>query len=231
VARQEYISAVSELRQQMGLPQYAATAEPAGQLTSPSFALPPDEDTLVRTALGSRPEIRAAQAAASGSRAAVALARADRIPVPSIGPAYEKDESGVSFYGFVLSSPVPVLNAGGPAVRQREAEHRRDCVALEQLRQKTAAQVKATLVKWTEVQQLVARSAALIEPIREQTSRMERLYQAGQTDIVKLLQVRQRLIDSENARLDVLWQLTQAYADLLAATGCTPLVGSLPGQP
>ena len=57
---------------------------------------------------------------------------------------------------------------------------------------------------------------------------MERLYTAGQSDLLKLLQVRQRLIDAENAKLDMLWQATQAYADLLAATGATPLLGALP---
>lgn len=43
-----------------------------------------------------------------------------------------------------------------------------------------------------------------------------------------LLQVRQWLIYAENAKLDMLWQATQAYADLLAATGATPLLGAQP---
>jgi outer membrane protein TolC len=57
---------------------------------------------------------------------------------------------------------------------------------------------------------------------------MDRLYQAGQADLVKLFQVRQRLIEAENTRLDAGWQMIQAYADLLAALGATPLVAAVP---
>ena len=60
-----------------------------------------------------------------------------------------------------------------------------------------------------------------------QTTRVERLYTAGQSDLIKLLQVRQRLIQAENTELDAIWQATQAYADLLSAVGTTPLLGSL----
>jgi hypothetical protein len=33
-------------------------------------------------------------------------------------------------------------------------------------------------------------------------------------------------MEAENARLDALWQSTQAYADLLPAVGASPLIGS-----
>jgi outer membrane protein TolC len=60
---------------------------------------------------------------------------------------------------------------------------------------------------------------------------MQRLYEAGQADLVKLLQVRQRLIEADFARLDALWQTTQAYADLLSVLGATPLLGALANGP
>jgi cobalt-zinc-cadmium efflux system outer membrane protein len=236
-SRQDYIAALTELRQQIGIPEYADNIEPSGQLRLPKPIAPGDEENLIGTALASRPEIRAAAAQVAGSRAALSLARADRIPIPSVGPVYERDESGTSFYGLVLSSPIPVLNAGGPLVRQRETEYRRDAVALEQAKQRVRAQVKATLVKWNQVQQLVARTKATMQPIQAEAARMDRFYTAGQTDLIKLLQVRQRLIQAENAQLDALWQATQAYADLLTALGSTPLIGSIgddsesPGKP
>jgi len=226
-SQQDYVAALTELRQQMGIPEFAGSIEPSGRLRVPEPVTPGDEENLLHTALASRPEIHAAAAQVAGSRAAVSLARADRIPIFSVGPVYERDESGTSFYGIVASTPVPVLNAGGPLLRQREAEYRRDVVALEQTRQRVRAQVKATLVKWNQVQQLVARTQATIEPIQAETARMERLYKAGQTDLIRLLQVRGRLIQAENAQLDALWQATQAYADVLTALGGTPLVGSV----
>ncbi|MCL4190737.1 MAG: TolC family protein [Thermoguttaceae bacterium] len=226
-AQQDFIAALTELRQQIGIPEYAGSIEPCGPLQVPEPFAPGDEEHLIRIALSSRPEIRAAVARVASSRAALCLARADRIPIPSAGPVYSKDETGTTFYGFVASSPIPVLNAGVPLVRQREAEYRREVVALEQTQQQVRAQVKANLVKWNQVRLLVARTEATMQPIQAETASMERLYTAGQTDLIRLLQVRGRLIQAENARLDAIWQATQAYADLLTAVGCTPLLGSL----
>ena len=228
-SEQDFVVALTELREQMGIPEYAGSIEPSGPLRVPdpiAFETG-DEERLIHIALSGRPEVRAAATQVASSRAAVCLARADRIPIPSIGPVYERDESGTSFYGLVASSPIPVLNAGGPLVRQREAEYRRDAVALRQTQQRVQAQVKATLVKWNQVRQLVARTQATMQPIQTETVRMERLYQAGQTDLIRLLQVRQRLIQAENTQLDSLWQATGAYADLLTALGCSPLIGSI----
>jgi cobalt-zinc-cadmium efflux system outer membrane protein len=231
VARQDYVASLADLRQQLGLPQYAATAEPVGTLRVPENRLSGDEETLIRLAQENRPEVGAAAAVASNSRAALSLARAERIPVPSVGPVYEKNEVGASFYGLVVSSPIPVLNSGTSIVRQREAEYMRDYVAWEQSRQQVAAQVKAVLAKWNQVQQAAERTRARLTPMHVQAERMQRLYDAGQADLVKLLQVRRRLIEAENAELDVLWQTTQAHADLLAMVGSTPLLGSLPDRP
>ena len=229
-ARQEYVAAVAELRQQIGVADRVGWIEPTGALKLPQPFAVQDETALLQTALASRPEVQAARAQAAGSGTAVCLARADRIPVPSLGPAYEKDEAGASFYGMVLSTPVPVWNAGKPMVRQREAEHCRDLVALAQLQQKIILQVRADLVRWNQAQQLVSRTIALTEPTVSQAARMDRLFEAGQADVVKLFTVRQRLIEAENTQLDALWQATQAYADLLTALGATPLMGALPRQ-
>ena len=137
------------------------------------------EEKLVRLAQESRPEVQSAAAAAANSRAALSLARADRIPIPSLGPVYERNETGAVFYGVAISSPVPLLNAGNPLVGQREAEYHRDSIAWQQARQLVATQVVAVLVKWNQAQQAAERTHARFEPIRTQTQRMERLYDCG----------------------------------------------------
>jgi cobalt-zinc-cadmium efflux system outer membrane protein len=227
-ARQDYVNALADLRQQIGIPSLAASAEPIGTFRVPEDRMRGGDEVLVRMAQESRPEVQAAAAAAANSRSALSLARADRIPIPSIGPAYERNETGAVFYGVALTSPVPLLNAGNSLVGQREAEYHRDCVAWEQARQQVATQVVATLVKWNQAQQAARRTQARFEPIRLQTERMERLYGAGQTDLLKLLQVRRRFIEARNVELDTIWQTTQAYADLLSATGGTPLLSAPP---
>lgn len=228
VARQDYISALADLRQQIGMPSIAASAEPTGSLRVPEDHMRASDEALVRLAQESRPEVQAAAAAAANSRAALSLARADRIPIPSVGPVYERNETGAVFYGLALSSPIPLLNTGAPLVAQREAEYHRDCVAWQQAQQLVAAQVLAMLAKWTQTEQVAERTRARFETIRTQNERMQRLYDVGQTDLLKLLQVRRRFIEARNVELDAVWQATQAYADLLTATGGTPLLGAAP---
>ena len=226
-ARQEYAAALAELRQQIGVSQVAGALAPAGELSLPERPSSEDPQALIRSALDARPEIQAARSQVAASRAAVALARAERIPVPSVGPVYEKDETGVSYYGMGLSTPVPVWNAGGPLLRQREAECHRDVVALQQAQERTAAQVRAAWARWRDARRSVAQVQSLAEPLAAQTSRMGRLFEAGQSDVVRLLQVQRRSLEARNAQLDALWQSTQAYADLLAAMGSAPLITSL----
>ena len=60
-------------------------------------------------------------------------------------------------------------------------EHSRDLVALEQLRIRTIARVRASLIRWNRTRDLVAQVYASTEMIRGQTAKMERLDAAGQT--------------------------------------------------
>ena len=59
---------------------------------------------------------------------------------------------------------------------------------------------------------------------------MERLFQAGQSDLPKLMQARQRLIQLQNAQLDAVWQATQAQADLLLAIGTPTMIRGMLAQ-
>jgi outer membrane protein, heavy metal efflux system len=230
-AEQEYVDALAVLRQEIGIVELADSAEPDGRLEAPQDATAGDDEGLVQTALCVRPEIQAARAQVDRSRAALCLARADRIPIPSVGPVYEKNESGSSFYGMAVSTPIPVWNAGGRLATQREAEYHRDAVALEQTQQRVIVQVKTSATRWNRAQQLAAKTTTMMQPLAEHEARMERLFTAGQTDLVKLLQVRQRWLDGANTQLDTTWQATQAYADLLASVGGVTLMGLLPVQP
>jgi len=226
-ARQDYVNALTDLQNQIGMPETAGTAEPLGDFVLPSYIPEIDDEALVQTALQSRPEIFAARAQVEGARAAVCLAKGDRIPTPVVGPIYERDESGSQFFGFVYITTIPVMNNGAPLQRQREAEYRRAVVAEQQIEQRTITQVRAAVAKWNAARALVTETEAEIRPLKEDVASLERLFQAGQADITKLLQARQRLIQLENARLDSTWQATQAQADLLTALGAPTLINSL----
>ncbi len=223
-AQQDYARALTDLRNQIGIPATAGTAEPFGAFTLPRYIPPADDESLVRSALQSRPEIHAARAGVVGAKAAVDLAKANRIPTPVVGPQLEKDEIGVYYLGFTIITPLPVLNNGTPLVRQREAELRRTLVALHQAEQRTISQVKAALANWNQANELVQETEGLTEDLKPRVADLERLYRLGQADLAKLYQGRERLIQLENAELDAIWQATQAQSDLLLALGASNLL-------
>jgi len=228
--RQDYVTALTDLRNQIGMPEQAGTAEPLGEFTLPPYIPPVDEHTMIQQALQSRPDVHAAQAQVRAAEAAVRLAKGDRIPTPVIGPQYAMDETGIQYIGFVLVSPVPILNSGKPLVAQRQAEFQRALVAAQQAQQRVVAQVRSAVAKWNGATELVNESTGLSEELAKAVATMERLFEAKETDLTKLMQARQRLIQLDNSRLDAVWAATQAQADLLLALGTPTLINAMLNQ-
>ena len=226
-ARQDYLTALTDLRNQIGIPEQAAAAEPLGEFTLPPYIPAIDEQVMIQEALQSRPDIHAAHAQIAGTHSAVSLAKGDRIPTPVIGPQYEMDEAGVQYIGFVFITPLPIWNNGKPLVLQREAEHRRALVAYQEAQQRAVAQVRAAVAKWNGATELVNESSGLSKDLNADVVALERLFEANQADLTRLMQARQRLIQLENAQLDAVWQATQAQADLLLALGMPSLIHAM----
>jgi len=228
--RQDYLTALTDLRNQIGMPEQAGSAEPLGEFTLPSYIPPVDEETMIQQALQTRPDVHAAQAQVRGTEAAVRLAKGDCIPTPVVGPQYEMDEAGVQYIGFVYVQALPIWNSGKPLVRQREAEHQRAMVAAEQARQRASSQVRAAVAKWNGVTDLVNESTGLSAELAKDVSALEQLFEAKHSDLTKLMQARQRLIQLDNSRLDAVWAATQAQADLLLALGMPTLINAMLNQ-
>jgi cobalt-zinc-cadmium efflux system outer membrane protein len=64
--------------------------------------------------------------------------------------------------------------------------------------------------------------------LKASVARLEKLFEANQTDISRLFQARQRLIQLKNSRLHAIWQATQAQSDLMLAVGAPSVIGTLP---
>ena len=208
---------MADLRNQIGIPESAGVIEPLGEFNLPHYIPPVDEQVMIQEALRNRPDVHAANAQVAGTHFAVSLAKGDRIPTPVIGPQYEMDEAGVQYIGFVFITSLPIWNNGKPLVLQREAEHRRAIVAFQEAQQRATAQVRAAVAKWNGATELVNESGGLTKELSTEVGLLERLFEAGQADLTKLMQARQRLIQLENAQLDAVWAATQAQADLLLA--------------
>jgi cobalt-zinc-cadmium efflux system outer membrane protein len=225
--RQDYLTALTDLRNQIGMPEQAGTAEPLGEFTLPPYIPPLDEETMVQQALESRPDVHAAQAQVRVAEAAVRLARGDTIPTPIIGPQYAMDEAGVQYVGLILVSPLPILNCGKPLVHQRQAELQHAMIAAQEARERATSQVRAAVAKWNAAIDLVNDSKGLSDDLNKEVAALERLFDAAQLDLTKLMQARQRLIQLDNARLDAVWAATQAQADLLLALGTPSFINAM----
>jgi outer membrane protein, heavy metal efflux system len=225
--RQDYLTALTDLRNQIGVPEQAGTAEPLGEFTLPPYIPALDEETMIQQALQSRPDIHAAQAQVQAAEAAVRLAKGDMIPTPVVGPQYAMDEAGVQYIGLVLVSPLPIVNCGKPLVAQRQAELQHALVAAQQARQRATSQVRAAVAKWNGATDLVNESTDLSKELAKDVDALERLFEANQSDLTKLMQARQRLIQLDNSRLDAVWAATQAQADLLLALGTPTLINAM----
>ncbi len=229
-ARQDYLTALGDLRNQLGIPDEAGAVEPLGEFTLPPYIPPVDEDEMIQTALANRPDIRALQAQVAGTHAAVDLAKGDRLPTQILGPQYAMDEAGVQYIGLIWVTPLPVLNSGKPLVAQRMAEHQRASVAAAQAQQRAMAQVRAAVARWNGATDLVNDSAGLSDELKKEVQGLERLFELRQTDLSRLMQARQRLIQLDNSRLDAVWAATQAQADLLLALGTPMLIQNMLSQ-
>jgi cobalt-zinc-cadmium efflux system outer membrane protein len=230
VAMQDYANALTDLQNQMGVPESAGTAEPLGEFILPRNIPEIEDQALIQIALQNRPDLYAARAACDGAAAAIRLAQGDRIPTPITGPLYQNDEAGLQYIGLIYVQPLPILNSGKPLVIQRRADYSRAVAALQAAEQRAVTQVKAATGKWNAANRLIARTTGLTSGLKTQVASLERLFDQNQATLAQLLQARQRLIQLENAELDALWQATQAQSDLLLALGAPYLIAALHQQ-
>jgi cobalt-zinc-cadmium efflux system outer membrane protein len=228
-ASQDYITALTDLRNQIGIPESAGEAEPTGELQLPPVIPSLNEQEFIQIALEHRPDIRAARALVDQTNAAVALARADRIPTAVLGPEYETDEAGLQYVGLIYVQPIPIWNTGGPLLRQREADHRRAHIALQEARQRAATQVRAAVARWNGAVEVVGTTRGLSGELSQVVQSLERLFNQGQADVTRVMQAKQRLIQLQSTEVDALWAATQAQADLLLAVGAMPLLEGMLG--
>jgi cobalt-zinc-cadmium efflux system outer membrane protein len=226
-ALQDYVVALADLRSQIGIVDSSREIEPVGDFVLPPGIPPVSEQELTEIALHNRPDVHAAQAVVAATKAAVNLAHGDRIPSPIVGPQYETDEAGLQYIGFVLVSAIPILNSGAPLQHQREAEHRRAHRALQQARQRVAAQVRSGAVRWNGSISTVNQTHGLAAGLVRVAADLEDLFRQGEADLTRLLQAQQRVIQLKNTELDALWAASQAQADLLLAIGTPALFQSM----
>lgn len=211
VARKDYYRA-------LGIPE--GIVEPNGLLNRP--APPGDVDRWLTAALELRPDRFARLAAVSEAEADMRLQRADRYGNPQIGPVYDYNESRTSFIGAKLQVPIPIFNHKAGEIRQAEARLMQAQLYVSQTDVELQQDVTLAIARVAETRKWVEDYRRDILPaLQKSLENMDQLFQQGQpgADILRVLDVRRKLLRAQDGYLDALLAYTSALADLAQAVG------------
>jgi cobalt-zinc-cadmium efflux system outer membrane protein len=213
-ARSARARAESDLRAVLGL-----TNEPV-KVTGTLLLTPVSEDPqpLLAAALAQRPDLHARQAAVREAEGRLRLARADRYGNPDLGPDYEYNETRANFVGAQLVLPLPLLNTHRGDILQREAERSRAALDLRSVEVAIQQQVYAALNRLSAARATAEMYQNRIVPNLEKAlTEMEQLFNLSGVDLLKVIDVRRRLLSAHSGSLDARYEFRQARDDLAAA--------------
>ena len=218
----EALLAVSAARRSLAL-LILFEAEAAEVAPRDPLGVSPPEPTLDRVlegAVSRRQEVVAARSEVEAARAGVRLARAERIPDVTATGGSKRQSDG--FRGFFLgvSIPLSLFDRSGGAVEATEARVR----SAEERLALTSRQVENDLRRTIETyRSLRGRTEFLGEGLLDDDPDLLQIaqvaYDAGEMDLVQLLDAAEALWDARTARARLKADLWTAYYDLERAVG------------
>jgi cobalt-zinc-cadmium efflux system outer membrane protein len=217
-ARTQIAVARAELRRALGTVDLAFNVGGSLDVISPAW----DVASLADIAMARRPEIPSRQAAIRQAEAALKLAIANRRGNISAGPTYEYDPTEVNLIGATITMPLPLWNRHQGEIQQRQAERIRAVYDLRQAEIDIRQDVEAALQRYASAKSAVAAFQSTVIPnLQTALSQMQQLFINGDpsVDVLRIIDVRRRLIHSRDLALDALFELQQSWTDMLAASG------------
>jgi len=229
-ARTALVTASYELRRALGI-----VDGPPLVLDGKLDVVPPIPDLAAVTeeALRRRPDLSARRAAVTQAEAALRLEVANRFGNPVIGPAFTYDPTRISSAGAQINLPIPVFNTHRGQIQQRQAEETKAVLVLQQTEIQIRQDVEAALQRLT-----AARAGAdiyrsrILPGLQSGLEGIEKLFLQGEpgVDVLRIIDMRRKLISARDSYLGALWEVSQAQADLIAAVGDLSPAG-IPGPP
>jgi cobalt-zinc-cadmium efflux system outer membrane protein len=227
-AQEERASRLSALGRQLGLIG-APPPVPAGRLDEGLRSV----DTTTPTPLDDVPELRRARAEARAAARAEHSLRWARIPVP--GLLFERDWSRVPGVQTItrlgLSVPLPIFSQGNEALdvaasRTDQAEAQAAEIELEVGRALATARVRVTEASHRAI---LASDSLLVGVVRLREGAV-RLYDAGRTSVLQVLEALRAERDAQLVAVDGLLAFQEARADLAALLGRPSIQSAPPGR-
>lgn len=208
----------NELRRALGMVD--GMIELAGSLERPASKW--DAAVLMATALEKRGDFHARRLAVSEAEAKVRLEIANRKGNPVVGPAYEYDPTRINLIGAQLNIPLPIFNKHKGEILQRQAERDKALLDLRQTEIQVRQEVQAALDHLAHAQDWASEYRQRVLPQLEKAqSDMGKLLRQGDpgVDLLRVLDIRRKLLKARDGYLDALWEISQARAELIAAVG------------
>jgi outer membrane protein TolC len=217
-ARVAYEKAWHELRRALGVVDGNFTVQ--GTLDAP--LLHEDTAALLAAAFEQRPDLHARQAAVAEAEARVRLALADRYGNPNVGPAYEYDPTRINLIGAQFTVPLTVLNTHRGEICQRVAERTKAALELRQAEVTIQQDLAAALARLDAARRWVETYRnELLPDLQKSLDATQKLFTAGEpsVDVLRILDVRRKMLKARDGYLDALYEFRQAHADVSAAVG------------
>jgi len=192
-----------------------------------------DTEQLQQVALEGRADLRARQAAVSEAEARLRLEVANRFGNPVVGPIWVYDPTGVHTFGAQMNVPIPLYNVHRGEILQRQAERDRAVLDVRRNEVLIRQDVQAAVARLRDARAWVNIYKKEILPnLQKSLEGIEKLFAEGDpgVDVVKVLDLRRKLLSARDGYLDAVWEVTQARADLAAALG-QPLLDVTPVPP
>jgi cobalt-zinc-cadmium efflux system outer membrane protein len=226
LAKANHETAIRDLKRQLGLPP-DAPLRIDDDLFSWRWRLPSisgKNDSAAADITGrawTRPDVMAAQADVDTARAGMCLAHAGRTPDLQVGPYYQRGADGTTFLGLRAQMDLPVINSGQPLEQQRIAELNQRITIWQQLQRRAGLEAEAAWERYVHALASSSEDATDIGPtdLPQELQSLEQRFLEGEVEIVRVVQARTSLIQSQRAQLDLLNELAQSAANLTASSG------------
>lgn len=177
-----------------------------------------------------RADYQLAQTKITAAQTAAALAHARRVQDVSAGffasregqdqPAGNRENTG--FVGFRISIPLPFWNRNQGEIAEKKAAAERQRLEAAALATQIMSEADTARREMTANADLARETRDKLLPmVVEQTQKLEKAYEAGQTDLLTVLRARDQRLQLEAAALDAVRDFHLARIRYEAATGAT----------
>jgi cobalt-zinc-cadmium efflux system outer membrane protein len=184
---------------------------------------PVNSAQLISESLSQNVELRTAEQQIVAEQSRLRLARANRIPTPSVGPGIEAfDPSLPHNYAFTMqvTVPLPVFNRGRPEIARSNALIDQLTAERDDARQRISAGIGQASLRLEAARQQVDFYETKLLPDAERVRAMaEEAYRAGQTGLLPVIDAQRNALEIRQGYLQALFDYQTALADLEQTAG------------